>query len=299
MSVGSIGWKTLYNAAKGYAKRAGKLYPGFVTGTANDVMSAAMKSRIKGRAATGESWFKAVKGGFKDGILAAEKYNNKVVAKNGGNAWAALWKNIKTIPSQIGRGWKVGGARAASLGKSKLLGSLKGALKGVGTRMPLIGTLLLAAFSLPDIVKATANEGIASGGAEVLKVAARVGGGTLAAAVGTAILGPLGGIVGYAVGDWLTSKVVGKSYSERKLDQEQKIAEEVEKRVAENTAATTGYQQVPFGGLDPYMMMQMQQLMGNGGNIFERDIFGNPFAYNPQQTPASSQESDKEKTEKA
>ena len=153
--------------------------------------------------------------------------------------------------------------------------------------MPLIGTLLLAAFSLPDIVKATANEGIASGGAEVLKVAARVGGGTLAAAVGTAILGPIGGIVGYAVGDWLTSKVVGKSYSERKLDQEQKIAEEVEKRVAENTAASAGYQQVPFGGLDPYMMMQMQQLMGNGGNIFERDIFGNPFAYNPQQTPAA------------
>lgn len=298
MSVGSIGWKALYNAAKGYGQRAWKLYPGFVTGTANDVMAAAMKSRIKNRAATGEKWFKAVKGGFKDGILAAEKYNNKVVAKNGGNAWAALWKNIKTIPSQIGRGWKVGGARAASLGKSKFLGSLKGAMKGIGTRMPLIGTLILAATSLPDIFKATANEGIVSGGAEAVKVAARVGGGTLGAAVGTAVLGPIGGIAGYAIGDWLTAKVVGKSYSERKYEQEQKMAEEVEQLAeekAQEAIQTAGYQQVPFtGGYNPFMMMEMQQLMGNGGNIFEQDIYGNPFSYTePQESGQPENEKDK------
>lgn len=43
-------------------------------------------------------------------------------------------------------------------------------------------------------------------------------------------------------------------------------------------------------------MMQMQQLMGNGGNIFEQDIFGNPFAYSAMQQPAES--TDKEKAEK-
>ncbi len=300
MSVGSIGWKALYNAARGYAKRAGQLYPGFVTGTANDVMSAAMKSRIKNRAAANESWFKAVKGGFKDGILAAEKYNNKIIAKNGGSVWKTLKHNIATIPSQIAKGWRVGGARAAGLGKSKFLGSLKGAMKGIGTRMPLIGTLILAATSLPDIFKATANEGIVSGGAEAVKVAARVGGGTLGAAVGTAVLGPIGGFVGYAVGDWITKKIVGASYSERKYEQDQKIAEEVEKLAEEKAAAATaGYQQVPFaGGYNPFQMMQMQQLMGNGGNIFEQDIFGNPFAYTAEQPPVDNPVKDEEKTEK-
>ena len=296
MSVGSIGWKALCTAAKGYGKRAAKLYPSFVSGTANDIMAATMKNRIKNRAAN-ESWIKAVKNGFKDGVLAAEKFNNKNIARNGGSVWKNIKYNLSTIPDKIAQGWRVGGQNAVRHGKNKLWGNFKGIFKGIGTRMPLIGTLLLAATSLPDIFKATANEGIVSGSAEVVKVAARVGGGTLAAAVGTALLGPIGGLVGYAVGDWITSKIVGKSYSERKYDQEQKIAEEVEKRATEKAAevaATAGYQQVPFtGGYNPFQMMQMQQLMGNGGNIFEQDIYGNPFAYTAPQPEASEENTKK------
>lgn len=297
MSVGSIGWKALYNAAKGYAKRAAKLYPEFVAGTANDAMASAMKYRIKNRPA-GESWFKAAKSGFKEGVHAAEKHNQRMLSRNNGSVWQALKSNIKSIPTQISKGWTNGRLQAAAKGKYKWLGGLKGAMKGIGTRMPLIGTLLLAVTSLPDIFKATANEGIASGAAEVVKVGARVGGGTLGAAIGTALLGPIGGIAGYAIGDWLTAKVVGKSYSERKYEQEQKMAEEVEKRAeekAQEAIQTAGYQQVPFtGGYNPFMMMEMQQLMGNGGNIFEQDIYGNPFSYTePQESGQPENEKDK------
>ena len=39
--------------------------------------------------------------------------------------------------------------------------------------------------------------------------------------------------------------------------------------------------------------MQMQQLMGNGGNIFEQDIYGNPFAYTAPQPEASEENTKK------
>lgn len=291
MSVGSIGWKTLYNAAKGYTKRAAQLYPNFVAGTANDVMSNAMKSRIKNRALNNESWFKAVKNGFKDGILKAEKFNKNQLSNNGGSNWKMFKNNLKNIFPKVGNGWKAGTRLASIKGKNKFFYGLRGACKGLGKSMPLIGTLILAVTSLPDIFKATANEGIVSGAGEVVKVAARVGGGTLGAAIGTAVLGPVGGFVGYALGDWVTKKIVGASYSERQIEQEEKIAKKLEEKRQEEAANASTSGGIDYSTVSPEAMMQLQQILyGGNGNIFEQDFYSNPFATMSQQNTTIAQE---------
>ena len=127
--------------------------------------------------------------------------------------------------NKIAQGWKVGGYKAAKNGKSVIMGNIKGIFKGIGKRMPVIGSLLILLGELPNILKATKEEGIVQGAAETAKAGARLAGGTVLGALGTALGGPIGGIVGFIVGDWLTSKVVGKSYSERKFeDQEEQAA---------------------------------------------------------------------------
>lgn len=273
MSVGSIGWRGAYNAAKGYAKRAGNMYADFVFGTGNNAFSKAMKETIKNRATSGDSYFRAIGNGFKNGIHAAEKNNALMKSKSGG-FWKNMGKNLKEFFPQIGRGWKIGGQRAASLGKNVTWGKFKGALKGAGTKMPLIGSLLLVAFEIPNIFKATKNEGLVSGAAEAVKAGARIGGATLGAAIGTACLGPIGGIAGWMLGDWLTGKIVGKSYSERQAETAAKATEAQQTQPQGQTDPT-------LAGFNPTMteadFLKLQEaLYGGKGNIFEQDFYGTP-----------------------
>ena len=78
-------------------------------------------------------------------------------------------------------------------------------LKVLAKKMPLIGNLMLIAFELPNIIKATKEQGIGQGIAEVAKAGSRLGGAALGAAIGSAF-GPIGSLVGWVAGEWLTGK---------------------------------------------------------------------------------------------
>lgn len=221
----------------GYARRAVKVFPETVFGTGQEAMAGAfkgaMRHNVNGKSVlkTGnifkKDFWKNLGTGFKNAGKAAEKHSARQIAQHG-SFWKATKASLKDFFPSLGRAWKAGGTAAKAAGKSGLLGSIKGLFKGIGKKMPLIGSALLVAFELPNIIKATKNEGIAQGACEAGKACARLGGGALGGAIGAAVLGPIGGILGWCVGEWLTGKVVGKSYSERKAEEEQKQAELVQ-----------------------------------------------------------------------
>ena len=172
----------------------------------------------------------------------ADKYtSNKKI-------FQSLKDSLKSYKTDVSALWK---------SDKKFLSKIGGTLKGLGKRAPLLGTALMVAFELPNIIKATLNEGLVQGAAETVKAGARLAGGTLLGAIGTAIGGPIGGIVGFILGDWVTSKIVGKSYSERKYDEKQKLAEQTAQQAVQTTAPVTS----PYGyqtqGFNPAMYQQM------------------------------------------
>lgn len=220
MNVGSIassGWK--------YIQRAGRLYPDFVLGTGNEAFTNAMRSAVKNRAAANQNYFQAVWSGTKKGVHAAEKHNNMMIKKHGG-FWKSNWEALKSFPAKVKQGWRVGGKladRAGKTGFNKFWSQFKGSLSGMGKRMPLIGTLLIVATELPNIISAFKDKGLAGGVTETGKAGLRLGAGMAGAAIGQALI-PIpivGGLVGYMAGDWLMSKFTGKSHSEKKAEAEQ------------------------------------------------------------------------------
>ena len=210
-------------------------------------------------------------------------------AATGSGFFKSMWKSIKEIPSVLGASRRMGAGRAMvtakAAGKSGLAlklagfnGGIKGFCKGIGKKLPLIGNLFLIALELPNIIKATKEKGIGQGLIETVRAAARLTGASLAAAVGTTIAGPLGGFIGFAVGDWLTTKIVGKSYSEKKALEQEKDAEALERvqrmqqegTLPASAAAPQAVQQPSFTG-NPFNN-------GYQSNPFNNDNFSNPYA---------------------
>ena len=146
-------------------------------------------------------------------------------------------------------------------GKGKLLSKLSGTFKGLFKRAPLIGTVLMLAFELPNIFKATKDGGIIQGAAETGKSAVRIAAGIACGAIGTAILGVGGSIAGFIIGDMLGKPVVGKSYSEKKAAEQQKIAEANNVNPSINQTAES-----PKITLTPQDLMLMQQMLYNNPN---------------------------------
>lgn len=240
--ISSIGWNNAWN----YVRRAARVYPDVVFGTGGDVISSTLKDSFYGakNAAgkrAGGKHFSGFWEQLKTAFKAGEKHNDALVKQEGG-FWKAQWKAIKTTPQVIGDCWKEGGKAAEIAGKSKVWGNAKGLFKGLGKRLPIIGSAIMVLTELPNIVKATANEGIVSGAAETIKAGLRLGGGMLVGTIGAALGGPIGALVGYAIGDWLTSKVVGKSYSERKAE-EKAVQEEQKHKMVDSPVDIPGYQQ--------------------------------------------------------
>lgn len=187
--------------------------------------------------AANQSWRSVFKDMLKNGMSGIEKSVAATKAAEGGFLKAA-WKSISEIPSILRVSSKWGAARAFAAAKAAgktpmaarlagVLGGAKGFFKGIGKKMPLIGNILLVAFELPNIIDAVKEKGLIQGGKEVVKAGARLTAASIASAVGTAVAGPIGGIVGFIAGDWLASKVVGKSYSEQKAEKEQQAAEDM------------------------------------------------------------------------
>lgn len=175
----------------------------------------------------------------------ADKYtSNKKI-------FQSLKDSLKSYRTDVSALWK---------SDKKFLSKIGGTLKGLGKRAPLIGTALMVAFELPNIFKATKEGGLINGAAETGKSAVRIAAGVACGAIGTAILGPLGSIPGFIIGDLLGKLVVGKSYSEKKASQQ-----------AEFTRNMTGYDvKVPESSLkmtmSPQDLLILQQMLYSGNN---------------------------------
>lgn len=210
--------------ALGYAKRIVKAAPDAIFGTGSEVAGAAMKSTQGSIWAKGKAGFKALEG-----------------MQSTGSFWSRATANlglIKSMPAKY--------MRAARISGKGIFGQIgagaKGLFKGLGKNMPFIAAASTLLFELPNIWKATKEQGIGQGIAEVGKAGARLAGGAALAAVGSAICPGIGTMVGWFVGDWLTSKIVGKSYSEKKAEAEAKAQEEL---------AAAQQQANPFQGYNP------------------------------------------------
>ena len=177
----------------------------------------------------------------------ADKYtSNKKI-------FQSLKDSLKSYRTDVSALWK---------SDKKFLSKIGGTLKGLGKRAPLIGTALMVAFELPNIFKATKEGGLINGAAETGKSAVRIAAGVACGAIGTAILGPLGSIPGFIIGDLLGKLVVGKSYSEKKAAQEQKIAEMTGMNGIPGQQ-TTPYQTIPQMQMtmSPQELMALQQML--------------------------------------
>ncbi len=189
-----------------YGSKALKLAPEAIFGTGSEVAGKAM------RKTSGSIFAKA-----EAGVRALEKDVAKKSTQGG--FFTRLWKNVKSFAPDVFHKYPKAGVRAAKIaGKSTTLGALKGVAKGIAKKLPFIGAIATVAFEIPNIIETAKDKGIMAAAGEVLKSSARLGGGAAGAAIGSAICPGIGSIVGWVVGEWLTSKVVGKSYSEQKAE---------------------------------------------------------------------------------
>ncbi len=265
MGIGSV---TL-NDISHYGKKALRLYPDLVLGTGAETVTQTLKDSFYGvkkgaGKRTGGKYFKDFWTQLKDAFKAGERHNETLIKEHGG-FWKSTKEAIKTTPEVIRKAVKEGSKQAAKAGKNQFWGGTKGFFKGLGKRLPLIGTALIVLTEIPNIIKATANEGIVSGMAEVVKAGARLGGGMVLGTIAAALLGPLGAPVGYIIGDLITRKIVGKSYSERTA--EAKNANNV------NNNNTSNVNNTSFNMFDPSIynptmtkeqLMQIQNALAGG-----------------------------------
>ena len=165
----------------------------------------------------------------------------------GSSIWTDMWQSVRTLPSDIGSTYK------ASKG---IWGTTKGIFSQIGKRMPVIGAGLMVAFELPNIFSAFKDKGLVGGVLETGKSTARLCGFMSGMAIGQALI-PIpiiGGLIGGIAGDWLVSKVVGKSHMQKKAEMEEAVAQ------ADTNAAAA------------QQMLMQQQMMAN-------PYASNPFMY--------------------
>ena len=232
-----------------------------------------------------------------------EAYKAAEVATHG-TTWKVICNNFKNIPASFKTGWARGAKYAKLTGKNKFLSQIGMAFKKCGKSIGRVaGPALILAFELPNIFRATKNEGIGSGLIETGKAAAKLGGWTLGAAIGQALI-PIpvvGAIVGGIAGDLLVSKIVGKSYSEKQAEKEEEIAKAVAQAqqaqgtcqngacgttqptfagdVPQQTCTTNPYAQ--GAGITPQQFAFLQQ-QSNLSNTFSDDIMFNSTFNAPQ-----------------
>ena len=240
----------------GYAKRIVKAAPDAIFGTGAEVAGEAMRAAKGNVLVKGKAGFKALEGMQKTGSF-----------------WSRATANlglIKTMPAKYMRA-----ARIAGKGIFGQAGAgIKGLFKGLGKNMPFVAAASTLLFELPNIWKATKEQGIGQGVAEIGKAGARLAGGAALAAVGSAICPGIGTMIGWFAGDWLTSKIVGKSYSEKKAEAEEALAQAQNQTMQPQTP--TGMpptSQTTFEGNNPFnqygMGMTMSNPMANNNNNYE------------------------------
>jgi len=163
-------------------------------------------------------------------------------------------------------------------GLAKLKGGTKGLFKGISKKMPFIGAVMMMAFELPNIWKATKEQGIMAGLKETVKSGARLVGGGLGSAIGSAICPGIGSLVGWVAGEWLAGKIVGKSYSEKKAEAEEQLAQVQQAQEQQGAAMAQVPQaaaptQNPYSNYNPYMYSSFN-------NPYKDDIYMNQLPFN-------------------
>ncbi len=253
-----------------YGKRVLNVYPEFVLGTGSDVVGAAMRSQKGSVLNKAKAGFKALE----DDIAAKQLSKGGFFRRLGANL------NPKNLWKSLNESRKAGVAAAKSAHKSAFWGGTKGFFKGIGKKMPFIGAVLTLAFELPNIWTATKEQGIGTGLKETAKTASRLTGGAIGGAIGAAVGGPIGAMVGWVAGEWLTGKVVGKTYSEKKMEAEEAA---VQAQAEYETPQT--YQQPPFQGNpyaynpNPYSGMT-NPLYNDYANPYANDIMMQQMGFN-------------------
>jgi len=221
--MGLVSLSGIGNAAKAvwhYGKAAVRNYPSLVFGKGLEQGATTLVSGIKANQ------------GVKDVFTATKASVKTQLAKEAANGgfFKQAWQALKTTPRTISVYARKGALEAGLKGGSKLgkfWGGVKGTLKGIGKKMPLIGNILLVASYLPNIVSATKEQGIGQGVIETGKSAVKLGGAAAGAAIGTAVAGPIGSIVGWIAGEWLAGKIVGKDYTTKKAEAEEQAQEQL------------------------------------------------------------------------
>lgn len=247
----------------------GGSYLNFTLGTGNEDIANMITHQVRNRKAHGQNYLKALYTGTKKGIA----YSHKKSIKNGG-----FLKSLKKGFGEIPNGWKKG---------KGFIGKPWGAIKGLGKAMPALFAFITIASEIPNVYKAVKEKGVVQGLKETGKTAARLTTGALFAALGTAILSPIpvvgslaGGMLGYSLGDWLASKVVGKSYSEQVAEQPDKqndVPKETNQPTTVGDAGVIGAPSTVGGGYVQYPSIDINDFGPHRpyANIF----FNNPAAY--------------------
>ena len=252
-----------------------KMYPEFVLGTGYDAFSNRFKASWQVGKNNNLPFKKRFGRAFKAGTDAAVRHNDRLLAQNEGSFWKATKNSITSIWPDLKTNWTSAGEAAKAAGKSAGWAKFKSIGKVLGKRMPLIGAVMTLAFELPNIIKATANEGVLAGAGETAKTGVRLGISTLCGALTQALIPIpfLGGMVGFVAGDLLGRFIVGKSYSEKK---------EAEKLAQANPQFSIDTSTIPYGGEnimndEEFMKLQQAYLQAAGqGNNMNYMNFNNP-----------------------
>lgn len=197
ISAISSGLKTVWK----YGKRVLNVAPELAFGTASEATGAAMK-------ATKGSIFKKAEAGWR----ALEKAGS-------GSFFKGFFNNAKNFFPDLAKAFKAGSASAG------FKGGLKGILKSCGSKMPFIMSASWMLMEIPNVWTAVKEKGVFQGVKEILKFGARMTTAGLGSAIGAASPIPGGSLIGWVAGEWLASKIVGKSYTEQKAEKEEMIKE--------------------------------------------------------------------------
>ena len=226
--------------AWGYTKRVGEVVPELIFGSASESIGETLRK-------TNGSLFTKAQAGWH----ALEK-------AGAGNFFQNFVKNFKNFIPCIKSNILTKTSAARLTGKNVFLEGTKGFFKGIGKKMPFIGALSMMLFELPNIFTATKEKGIFQGGAEVIKSTAKLTGGGLGAAIGSAII-PIpfvGTMAGWIAGEWFASKIVGKSYSEEKAEKEEQLKAFIEQQQQMQTPEQA--QEQPQQNGNPFWMQNPQ-----------------------------------------
>ncbi|MCM1338821.1 MAG: hypothetical protein NC191_04035 [Muribaculaceae bacterium] len=186
-----------------YTKRTVKLVPDFVLGTSAETMGAAMRN-------TPGSLFTKVRAGGR--ALEAEVAANSALH---GGFFKRTFKGLASTPRDIARAATEGIKAAKMAGKSTLVGGAKGALKGVGKKLPVVGAVLTIALEAPNIFRAFKEGGLITGLKEIAGAAVELGTMAAGAAIGSAICPGIGTVIGGLVGGVAGMFIRGKTHSDK------------------------------------------------------------------------------------